>query len=336
MDFIMAVQEVTEHRDIEVITAEIQFYKAQAGTAIIEIGNRLIEAKEQLKHGEWLPWLSEKVDFSESSAQNFMRIAREYSNPQALGDLGVQKALALLALPPSEREGFVEETHEVNGDEKTVTEMSARELEQAVKERTEAIKAKEAAERIAKESEEKISELLKQRKQAEDDLVAMQQKVDKANFDKNSLEIELTELKESKPKLPDEDGQQMMEAMRAEIAAEVKKEAEAELQVKIDKAASDTAEANAKLNEAQEKAKNIEAEQDQIRREQEKQIQKLQKQLTVASSKHLTVFETHFENAQRCIKSMEGCINELKDEPETRGKLSAALRALCEQTIEGL
>ena len=58
-------------RPIEVITAEIWLYKQQAGAAILEIGRRLNEAKAQLSHGEWLPWLEEKVEFSEVTAQRF-------------------------------------------------------------------------------------------------------------------------------------------------------------------------------------------------------------------------------------------------------------------------
>ena len=68
-----------EPRDLDVITQEIVFYKRQAGSALLEIGNRLNEAKDQLEHGKWLDWLREKVDISERSAQNFMRLAREYS-----------------------------------------------------------------------------------------------------------------------------------------------------------------------------------------------------------------------------------------------------------------
>ena len=122
-------------RGIETIAEEIIFYKNVGGQAVIEIGRRLTEAKAQLKHGEWLPWLREKVEFSETSAQNFMRIAREYGNTHLVGDLGASKALVLLALPASERENFASEKHLVNGEEKSVSEMSKRELEEAIRQR---------------------------------------------------------------------------------------------------------------------------------------------------------------------------------------------------------
>ena len=144
------MSEVMTTRPIEVIEGEILFFKAQAGGAILEIGRRLIEAKSQLQHGEWLPWLAEKVDFSEMTAQRFMKLARECENTPALLDLGATKALALLALPESEREEFVAEKHEVRGEEKTVQEMSTRELDEAIRAR------KQAEEELAKAKKEKL------------------------------------------------------------------------------------------------------------------------------------------------------------------------------------
>ena len=120
-------------RDIEVITEEILSLKQTAGDAILSIGDRLIEAKGMLTHGEWLSWLEDRVEFTERTAQRFMRLAREWRNPTALSDLGATKALTLLALPPEEREKFIGEIHVVNGEEKSVSDMTSRELEQAVK-----------------------------------------------------------------------------------------------------------------------------------------------------------------------------------------------------------
>ena len=132
-------------RDIETITGEILEAKRVGGEAILTIGQRLIEAKALLSHGEWLPWLNEKCEFSERTARNFMRLAKDWTNRQALADLGASKALALLALPESEREEFLSEKHQVNGEEKTVIDMTSRELEKAIRERDAARMAAEQA-----------------------------------------------------------------------------------------------------------------------------------------------------------------------------------------------
>ena len=143
-----------QERDIEVITHELLDLKRTAGESILKIGQCLIEAKAMLPHGEWLPWLTERAEFSERSAQYFMRIAREWTNPQSLADLGATKAFKLLVLPPDEREAFLSEPHEVNGQEKMVVDMSARELEKALKERDEARRQAEAAKADAEAAEQ--------------------------------------------------------------------------------------------------------------------------------------------------------------------------------------
>lgn len=135
-------------RPLSAITEEIQFYKAQAGQCIVEIGKRLLEAKEQLPHGQWEAWLEKSVEFSLGTAKRFMKIASEYgSNRSPVIDLPYTKLLALLQLPPEEREEFIAEPHTVNGHQKTVEEMTKRELQAAIKEKNEAVKAREEAER---------------------------------------------------------------------------------------------------------------------------------------------------------------------------------------------
>lgn len=136
-------------RSVDQITLEINFYKAQTAQNIIEIGKRLIEAKQQLQHGEWLPWLRDKVQFTERSAQNFMRIAQEFSNTKTLADLPYTKLLTLLQVPEGDRDEFIQKSHLIDGQEKAVKDMSTRELQQAIKERDEARSQKDEAERKA-------------------------------------------------------------------------------------------------------------------------------------------------------------------------------------------
>jgi len=151
-------------RDIEAITKDILENKRSGGKAVLAIGWGLVEAKEQLSHGEWLPWLAEQIGFSERQAQRFMRLAREYSNPTLVSDLGARKALALLALPEPEREEFVELRHVVDGAERSVADMSAAQLEQLIRERDEARQAQyqaEAERSLAETERDELSDQIK-------------------------------------------------------------------------------------------------------------------------------------------------------------------------------
>ena len=129
-----------EHpRSPEELAVAIGFYKAQTVQNIIEIGRCLIEAKAQLDHGQWIIWLAEKAEIGYRQASRFMQLANEFgSNVTALSHLSYTKALALLAVPAEERDEFIEVPHVVNGQEKTVEQMTRRELEKAIKERDEA------------------------------------------------------------------------------------------------------------------------------------------------------------------------------------------------------
>jgi Protein of unknown function (DUF3102) len=69
----------------------------------IEAGELLIEAKDQLKHGRWLPWLADHCTISDRTAQLYMRVAKnrtEVENQMRSGvaDLSLNEAVALLML----------------------------------------------------------------------------------------------------------------------------------------------------------------------------------------------------------------------------------------------
>ena len=144
-----------------VIAGEINYIKRQAQRVLlgasVEIGRRLNEAKALVPHGAWEEWLSENVDYSQSTANNFMRIATEFgdeqidlfsgkSNSETFACLTYSQAVALFALPAEERAEFVE-----NHD---LSEMSIRELKDALAAEKE--KNEKSAETIARMEEEAI------------------------------------------------------------------------------------------------------------------------------------------------------------------------------------
>lgn len=336
-----------EVRPIEVITAEICFYKQQAGAAFIEIGRRLNEAKAQLSHGEWLPWLEEKVEFSSVVAQRFMRLAREYENASPATHLGVSKALALLALPVSERDEFMAEKHLVNGVEKTVEEMSRRELEQAIKER-------DAAVQKAADAESTIRDLERAAEEADNRAKGYEMKLEqvnaqaakdlaKAEADYRDLQAQLEELQNTPQSVAVEPVVDKAAISAAEAAA--RKEAEEKLKTKIEKAEKAKEKAEQAKNKAEQDLAALKVSQEEASAiaEREKQslseqVQLLQKKLAVASSSEMTIFKLHFEQGQNSINKMVECIAKMKDAGETDGaaKLENALKSLLTAHLAGL
>lgn len=112
-------------RSLPELAADIKLHINIAGRSIIQVGLDLIEAKAQMQHGSWLPWL-QHIGMSSSYADNYMRVAREYSPDSKLAALPVSKMLALLAVPADEREQFAEEHH--------VEDKSAAEIKRLTKE----------------------------------------------------------------------------------------------------------------------------------------------------------------------------------------------------------
>lgn len=123
-------------RPLSQIEAEINILKVQTAQNIIEIGKRLIEAKEQLQHGAWGFWLKERVVFSERTAQRFMRVAEECSKSTALSDLPLTKVYTILELPSDQREDIISKPQELtSGEVKMIDEMTTRELQELIKAR---------------------------------------------------------------------------------------------------------------------------------------------------------------------------------------------------------
>ena len=299
-------------RDIETITGEILDAKRAGGEAILTIGQRLAEAKAMLGHGEWLPWLTERVEFSERSAQNFMRLARDWSNPQTLADLGASKALTLLALPEEERDEFISSVHVVDGEEKTTAEMSARELAQAIRDRDAArLDAEKAA------AEQRTAELAR-------DEIARQMRTVNESLAESSRQLEQTrkELEELRARPVEVAVEQVADP---ETVKKAQDEARAEMQTKLDKAKAAKEKAEKQKKELADELAAATAKLDALAKE--------EKKAAISSDKDLAAFEFLFGQAQDVINKLHGLMLKLRsrEDPSSAEGVRRALLALADK-----
>lgn len=216
-------------RSVEIVTAEIKTIQHNVTKMIfdgvIEIGKRLEEAKELVPHGEWTEYLETQLGYKTSTAQNYMRIAREFGSIKrtdseaysAFETLGYSQLLPLLGLPEQEKQEIAEE-NELAG-------MSNREIAALVKERDEAKKAAEHLQEQVVKAEKDLQKADRVKAQLEKEKA--KHKADAGQI--QELERELEDLKQQAEQ-PPEVAPEVLEQMRAEIVAEqakTVKEAEA-------------------------------------------------------------------------------------------------------------
>lgn len=315
-------------REIGVITAEIKDLCRQAQTMAllyaVEIGRRLDEAKRALPYGKWGEWLKNEVEFSQSTANNFMRLFEEYGasqisifgasvDSQTFANLPYSKALQLLAVPKNEREAFAEEIDAEN--------LSVKELKAAIEERDRARKEAEdakareedladklaEAEAAAEESAAKAAEVTTLRKKLDD----MAGELTKAKTNASNLREQLKKA-ESDPKIP----KAKLEQIRKEAEEAAKKEAQAATSKELEeiKKKLEAAEANelkAKLAEKQA----------------QERLDEAQKKLKTASPE-VTAFKALFDSMQEIAVKLQKSIGNIRsNDPETADKLAAALKA---------
>lgn len=235
-------------RTQEVIAAEINSIKEQTRKVIlynsIEIGRKLVEAKELVPHGEWGNWLEEAVDYSKSTANNLMKIFEEYGSnqitllddnlkSQAFGNLNYSQAVLLLGLPSEDREKFVEDNK--------VDEMSTRELKKAIADLKKANKEKDNALKERDEAIEKLSALEESNRILEETFNEGAEERKALEGKVKELEREIEEVKTSKP----------VETINVDW-----EEITAEFQGKMDKLIEEKEDAERKIKELESKQNN--------------------------------------------------------------------------------
>ena len=315
-------------RDISVITAEIKSIQQQANALAllyaVEIGRRLEEAKRALPYGAWGDWLKNEVDFSQSTANNFMRLYEEYGSAQisifgasvdsqTFANLPYSKALQLLAVPADEREAFAEE---VGAADLSVKELKAA-IEERDKARQEAEKQKEIndllnekleqAEAAAQEAQDRESDADEYKRQVEE-----YQELVKKERDAAAALREQLKKAEADPKIP----KAKLDQIRKEADEAAKKEAEAKAQKALDEARKKVEAAEAEAMKARLAEK--------MARE---SLEETQKKLKTASPE-VAAFKALFDDMQSAAGRLHAMIEKIKEnDPETAGKLSAALKA---------
>lgn len=329
----MSENQIVPQHNIDALTDEILLLKEEAVNFVllnaIKIGGKLCEAKALLNHGEWSEWLENRVDFSQRHATDLMKMYQEYgsnqislfsSNSQALANLSYTKALALLAVPREEREEFAAEVDAEN--------ISSRELEKLIKERNDAIKAKEEAEHRA----EQYSLAQERASKAEKDVAVWQHKVSELNDRLSDLQVGFDKAKEAEKKAKDK-----VKALKEnpQIPQELIDKMQAEADTKAaQKATADIEEQTRQLKEQLESAEKARQAAEQEAAAASKKAEELSVKVRM-SNPDVIEFKRLFEQTQQDMIKL----NSLKDkislsDAELGEKFTAAISAFAKQYIK--
>lgn len=115
------MNEVTLSNNLSQIELEINHHKQIAGQSIWEIGRRLNHVKENdLAHGQFMEWLK-KIEFSQTVANQFMKVAKELPNSVTSQNLGINALYLIATLPEEEKQEQIEKIEQ--GESPTVREL---------------------------------------------------------------------------------------------------------------------------------------------------------------------------------------------------------------------
>lgn len=164
------MNEIALSNNLSQIELEINHHKQIAGQSIWEIGRRLNHVKEKdLVHGQFMEWLK-KIEFSQTVANQFMKVAKELPNSVTSQNLGINALYLIATLPEEEKQEQIEKIEQ--GESPTVRELQ--EVKRRLKLKDQALEAvKGELERVKQtKTTEKVieKEIIPQDYQATQDL----------------------------------------------------------------------------------------------------------------------------------------------------------------------
>lgn len=290
-----------------------------------EAGERLIEIKGRLAHGEFESWCKDNLTFSKRKAENMMRWSQKckdensiFSKTQTFTDLGISKIWALLAAPEEVAEEVLKEG---------ASDMSVRELQEEI---SRLKLEKEKVEGLARATEEEQANLEEEieilKRQLEEARRESERKTEEENSQSTSEAEEEIEQLKKKLEAAETNLQKTKEKLKTEKNSSDKKIEEA-----ISKAKAEAQkEAEAKTNKSLE---------DITKKYEESQsvINKLQTALANSENKALAIFKVKSDLLQESFNSCLASIEDVAAEDQEKGdKMKAALRQIMSNQIERL
>lgn len=290
-----------------------------------EAGERLIEIKGRLAHGEFESWCKDNLTFSKRKAENMMRWSQKckdensiFAKTQTFTDLGISKVWALLAAPEDVAEEVIKEG---------ASDMSVRELQEEI---SRLKLEKEKVEGLARATEEEQANLEEEieilKRQLEEARRESERKAEEENSQSTSETEEEIEQLKKKLEAAETNLQKTKEKLKTEKNSSDKKIEEA-----ISKAKAEAQkEAEAKTNKSLE---------DITKKYEESQsvINKLQTALANSENKALAIFKVKSDLLQ---ESFNSCLTSIEDvaaeDQEKSDKMKAALRQIMSNQIERL
>lgn len=319
------MNEVT--RSAAVIAEEINLIKSQtsgilsaaysyAHRSCMEIGKRLLEAKELVPFGEWGGWLESNFEYSESTAGTLMRIYREYGSEQidlitgkspaeTFEGLSQSQLTELFALPMAARVDFVEEHKEELAD----GELSIREMRELIRKQKELI---EKQEQDIHDNDVSYGELVDQKR-------AVEEENDKLTKNLAERQIEIEELKKKPVEI-------VTETVHEPSKAQIKE---------IEKAATEKTEKKYKdeIEKLNDELKAKDAERDEALRAAEAENLKKLRQLQGKSDPHAGKISYCMEAIGRALADINNEVAEMNKENTGSGD---KMRMRCETSLLGL
>ncbi|NJO97109.1 MAG: DUF3102 domain-containing protein [Pleurocapsa sp. CRU_1_2] len=110
-------------------TEEIRGLMRRTAQGIVDIGQKLLDIKEKLGHGNFLNWLKKEFDWSELTAQRFMQVARQFKSTNLL-DLEIAPSALYILSAPSTPDSMREEILSRAQAGENITYKAAKEIKQ--------------------------------------------------------------------------------------------------------------------------------------------------------------------------------------------------------------